>query len=160
MEKKSRMNRVSVMNIVCAVLMLALLVMQFTPFWQYGEDGATASIGGYIWFPTENAEVESYLKANVDGFAIDQLVAVAVLILVLSAAGAALCLIKPQMAVTPVVTMACGLLGMYAYLAKPALRLGMHWGLYLALCAGMILLGALVLYWKMRESKALHAEIA
>lgn len=160
MEKESRMNRVSVVNIVCAVLMLALLVMQFTPFWQYGEEGATASIGSYIWFPTKNAEVESYLKANVDGFAIDQLVTVAVLMLVLSAAGAALCLIKPQMAITPVVTIACGLVGVYACLAKPALRLGMHWGLHLALCAGMLLLGALALYWKARESKTLHAEIA
>lgn len=160
MEKKARLNRVSIVNIVCAMLMLALLVLQFTPFWQYGAEGETASIGDYVWFPNKNTQVDSYLKASIDGFTIDHVVTVAVMMLVLSAAGAVMCFIRPHMTVTPVVTVACGLEGMYAYLAKPALRLGMNWSLHLTLCVVLVLLGALVLYWKMRESKAHHAEIA
>lgn len=157
MLKGKHLTQVSLCNIVCALMMLVLLILQFTPFWQYGEEGASASIGAYVWFPTENAAVGTAIKEAVgDDFTIESIVGVAVLLLLLSAAGIAACLIKMNSPVVSALPVACGLVGLYSFLTKPALRLGMNWGFQLALCIAMLIIGAVSLGSMLAGRKA-HA---
>ena len=48
MIEKFRNNKGMLVNVLCAVLMAILLVLQFVPFWHYGEAGENCSIGGYV----------------------------------------------------------------------------------------------------------------
>jgi len=57
-------NRTSACNLICALLMIILLVLHFAPFWTYGENGETASIQGYVWFPTDHGALEKYIQAR------------------------------------------------------------------------------------------------
>ena len=49
-------------NIVCAILTLVLIVLMFIPFWVFAEQEVNASISDYLWFPTDEAELEGMMK--------------------------------------------------------------------------------------------------
>ena len=67
MSKEVSFKRTRLGDIVCAVLMLAVLVLQFTPYWHIGEgeEQQNVSIGAYVWFPTDHKEVDTYMKEPV-----------------------------------------------------------------------------------------------
>jgi len=122
-------------SIVCAVLMLALLVCQFVPFWTVPETGETVSIGKYIWFPDDCGDLEDYLQTAVhEDFTVNELVGQPVLILVLSAVSAVLCIIKRESTPVLFAPLACGVIGIWGYLAQPALQLGGGWVIHLTIC--------------------------
>ncbi|MBR3873906.1 MAG: hypothetical protein IKJ26_07010 [Clostridia bacterium] len=140
-------TRSGLLNLLCAILMIALLVCQFSPFWQYGEpDSQTAvSINGYIWFPTDNAALTKQLQSIDPDHEVDGILAMPLLHLLLCVAGIILCLFKPDTAAAPLFPLAAGLVGIWGYLAKPVFQAGMGWQLHLALCVLMALAGAAAL---------------
>lgn len=152
MSKKSSVNT-SVLSILCAALMLILLVLQFMPFWQYGDPATTVSIQGYIWFPGDHTGLDKALQESVSAdYSINDVLLMPILTLVLGAAGIVMCLIKssnPFMSLLPV---ACGLVGVWGYLSSPAFHLGANWVLHLIICI-LILCVGLVSFFTGRKSK-------
>lgn len=135
-------SRTSVCNLISIVLMIILLVCQFTPFWTYGENGETASIQDYIWNPTEYGDLEKYFKAEVSAdYDINSILLMPILVLVLAVAGAVTGGIKIGHAWVGAFPAVCGLVGVWGYLSKAVFQMGSHWGLHLALCVVLLIIG-------------------
>lgn len=144
--KTGNVKLTKIMNIACAVLALVLLVMQFMPFWYMGEETEPVSIGGYVWFPSDHGEVTSYLQEQVNSdFKINDVIAMPILVLLLGAASMVVCIWQMNNPLVSILPIACGLSGVWGFLAKAAFRLGSTWGFQLALCIGLIALGAAAL---------------
>lgn len=152
--KSRKINRVTIGNIVCALLMLAVLALQFAPYWHYGEAGEmSASIGQYVWFPTDYKDLDSHIAQQVGGdYSINQMVLTPIVLLVLSAAGAVLGLMKPGAKATAIVPTVCSLAGVWGYLTSPALKLGSTWGGHLAVCVLLLACGAVTLWWSAKDA--------
>lgn len=114
------------------------------PFWSY--EGLSTSIQTYIWFPSDHAQLETYLASQVGGeFSINSILLMPILVLVMTVAGIVLCIWRwdiPYMSIIPLV---CGMVGVWGYLTKPAFQLGSNWVLHLVVCIGMIASSALTL---------------
>lgn len=154
MSKEVSFKRTRVGAIVCAVLMLAVLVLQFTPFWHVGEgeEQQDVSIGAYVWFPSDHKEVDAYMKEQVGSdYTISGVVGVHTLVLVLSAVGLVLCLIKPAMPLSPILVMGSGLSGLVGCLGMKAFQLGSTWLWLLILFIAALVMGGLTLYWRMKQ---------
>ena len=145
---KSHATRTKVVHYVCAALLLILLFFQFTPFWHYGESGeAAASISSYIWFPTNHADLTAHLQSTVDAdFVINDILITNILVLVLGAIGAVLCVVKAGEFIVSLLPAACGLSGIVGFLAHPAMRLGSSWVPQLLLCMAVLALSACSLW--------------
>ena len=141
-------SRCSVCNVIAAVLMVVLLVLHFTPFWQYGDNQEQAtSIQGYIWFPSDNGSLDKYIKANADpDHSVDSILTMPILVLILGAVGAAFCLAKADQLWTGIFPAACGAVGLWGYLSKAAFQLGTNWVLHMIVCIALILIGIAVIY--------------
>ena len=86
--EKSRM-----FTYVSVALMGLLLLLHFMPFWSY--EGISTSIQTYIWFPSDHAQLETYLASQVGGeFSINSILLMPILVLVMTIAGIILCLWK------------------------------------------------------------------
>lgn len=119
-------------NLLCLVLMLALVVCQFLPFWTY--EGEQVSIQEYVWMPTANAHFEEYFEAATgEEYNINHLVTSPVMTIIFCGAGILLCCLKPAAIYTDIVALLGGLFASYGYLFKSILRLGNLWGLHLTL---------------------------
>lgn len=154
MSKEVSFKRTRLGAIVCAVLMLAVLVLQFTPYWHIGEgeEQQDVSIGAYVWFPTDHKEVDTYMKEQVSSdFNISGVVGVHSLVLVLSVAGLVLCLVKPAMPVSPVLVMGSSVSGLVGCLGMKAFQLGSTWAVLLILFIAALVMGGLTLYWRMKR---------
>ena len=145
---KKPVSRTKVVHYACAALMLVLLVLQFTPYWHYGEAGkAASSISSYIWFPTNHTDLTAHLQqlTGNPSFLVNNVLIPCLLMLLLSIAGTVLCILKPGSVWTSVVTAACGLSGVLGMMFKPALRLGSTWVLMLVLCLVLVTASVYVL---------------
>ena len=136
------------------VLMAMLLVLQFMPFWHYGEAGESCSISSYVWFPTDHKALETWRGEQAQAHDLNSFVGMPILILVLSAVGAALCLAAPGKGAAPLLSAACGIAGMIGYLTTPALKLGTGWAWHLLICIGLLALGAYSLMQQIKELRA------
>ena len=139
------------LNLLCAVLCAVLLVLQFVPFWAEGD--GQVSIGGYIWFPSDHKTLDSQLSAEIEGYSINDAVPLAVLLLVLSAVGIVLCILKMNNALSALVPLACGLVGTVGYLIQPAFRMGAGWQLHCLVCVAMAALAAVTLAAGLRRMR-------
>ena len=150
-------SRTSVCNVIGAVLLVVLLVLQFTPFWQYGEaQEETTSIQGYIWFPTDNSALEKHLKATVDSsHTVDSILMMPILVLVLGAVGTALCLAKADQLWAGIFPAACGAVGLWGYMTKAAFRVGSNWLLHVIVCIALIFIGIAAIYTGWKDQKDL-----
>ena len=154
MMERIRNNKAAMCMLVSAVLMVILLVLQFTPFWQYGEAGESCSIGEYVWFPSDCKDLETWLSAQVEDHDLNSFVSMPILVLVLSAVGAVFCLVKPEKGWTPILPTACGLVGAIAYLTTGALRLGAGWTWHLLICIALLALGIVGFASQMKELRS------
>jgi len=151
---KFTQNRTVPLSLICAALMFVLLICQFTPFWTVAETGETVSVSGYVWMPTEHGDLDKQLSAQLgDGYSLNGVVGAPILMLVLSAAGTILCIVKANSPFTALLPAACGLSGLIGILCTPALRLGSGWVLQLILCAAMLTVAAVQLLTALKEEK-------
>lgn len=153
MMEKIRNNKGAMVNVICAVLMAILLVLQFTPFWHYGEAGENCSIGSYVWFPNDHNDLEKWLGTQAEGHDLNSFVGMPILILALSALGAVMCFIKPDSGWTALFPTACGVTGMIGYLTNEALKLGVGWIWHLLICIALLALGLVGLGQWVNEMK-------
>lgn len=147
------------MQISCAVMLAALIMLQFAPFWQVGDEaGSSASINAYVWFPENNKDVGKYLEGAIEGFTINSIVPTNVLVWVLGVAGVILACVQNGHVMTSLVHLAAGACGAWGYLTLPALQLGSGWGLHLVLCIGLIACGIAGMVTSIREIRAYRAK--
>lgn len=61
---KNRVNLRMIANLICVLCLIAVLVLQMQPYWQYEKDGETetVSIAGYVWLPKEHKDLETVFK--------------------------------------------------------------------------------------------------
>lgn len=143
--------RVSTLNLLCAALMIALLVLQFTPFFTCAESGETVSLQSYVWFPYDHTDLEKEIKVSLPDHEVSELVPMALLVLLCGAAGAVVSLIKPDRIYGPLLAVICGLSGVIGYLSVPALQLGGSWHWHLILSALIAVLGVWALICAVKE---------
>ena len=141
MVEKIRNNQTAALMLMCAVLMAILLVLQFTPFWHYGEAGESASISGYVWFPDDYKALDSWLGEQAEGHDLNSFVGTPILLMVLSVLGAVVCLVKPEKSLTALMPTVCGAAVLIAYLTTPVLRLGAGWTWHLLIGTLLLALG-------------------
>ncbi len=128
-------------NLVCVVLLIALLITQFLPFWQYGSQGETVSIAGFVWLLTDHDAVSGYLSEGTGtAITVNDVFAPAVLILIAVITGIFFCLWKKESSWVSMVPLIAGALGFWQYLGKSAYRMGIGWGCHFALCVLLLLL--------------------
>lgn len=139
-------NLTPTLNVICAILMLVLLVMQFMPFWTYGDPATSVSIQGYIWFPGNHTGLDQALKESVSAdYSINDVLLMPILTLVLGAAGIVLCLLKSANPFVSLLPAACGLAGTWGYLTGTAFHVGSGWVFHLILCIVLLALGLISL---------------
>lgn len=139
-------NRTPILNVICAVLMLVLLVLQFMPFWTYSDPATSVSIQGYIWFPGDHTGLDKALKESVSAdYSINDVLLMPILTLVLGAVGIVLCLIQSDNPFVSLLPAACGLAGTWGYLTGAAFHVGSGWEFHLILCIALLALGLISL---------------
>lgn len=136
-----------------ALVMLAIIVLMFVPFWNYtgtNEDTfqpeeRVTSINGYLWFPSDHSGIEdvfndyeegginslyelSPMNYDENGYLEDidaNKIAFPIgLQILFGAFGIVACIWKPKTTFFAVLPILCGLVGIYGYLVVPALRMG------------------------------------
>ena len=149
------MRKTRILGMICAVFMAALLVMQFMPFWHYGDPEASASIQGFVWFPSENAALEKYIRTETENtaFSVGDIVGMPILELVLCAVGIVFCGWKGNAPLTGLLPAAAGAVGIWGYLAHAAFHLGGNWIVHLVLCAVLLALGAAMLWMNRMKNR-------
>ena len=131
---------VKLCNILCAVLMLALILCHLMPFWTL--NGKSLSLQEFIWFCTEHGDISSYLGGMDPQFSMNSFIVAPILIFVAAVLGTIFCVTKPNRIWTAVFPTTCGIVGTIAYIIDPALRSGANWWLHLLVCIGLLAAGA------------------
>ena len=140
---KMKINWTSVLNFACALLMVVLLVCQFTlPFW-VDSDGETATIQGYLWL----CEEDEYKQLGRDfrsEFGKDyrnEIWPMPFLCLLLGLIGSGLILFQSKNFLVSALPIACGVIGTLGYMNKPIYQIGNLQVLHLALCVVITVVG-------------------
>lgn len=136
---KSIKNPKVAVSFVCGIILFAILVMMFVPYWSYkglDDNGEyvdkTTSINGYVWFPLEHKELKNDVF-NGDVSAADpyqepvdanDLALPIGFQILFGAFGVVLCFLKPKNTLVSLLVIACGLFGIYGYAFVGALRMG------------------------------------
>ena len=142
-------NIVKYLSFALAVVILALLVMQFLPFWTTEKE--TVSINDYLWMPNEHKSVTKLFKAELDDKKFDpiKIVLWPVLTLVLGVAGIILCFIKKDTLLPYLMTILCGLTGTLTYLTNPVYQWGANWIVHLIVAIVVLVAGVAGLVLKL-----------
>ena len=141
---------VTLCNVVCVILMVALLILQFTPFWEL--DGQQISIGGYIWFPTSHEDLTSHFQEAINAdFKVDSLVLSSLAQLLLPAAGIGLLIYNRESLYIPVCAAVCGAGTLCSFLFKTAFQQGVHWYLYPVLAVILLIAASVSVYVRYKK---------
>lgn len=117
---------VRICNLLCALLMLALVLCQFLPFWS--ANGDTASLQGYTWWPDDHKEVTNWFKSAVSpDFRANDVVIPTILMLVFGCLGSVFCLLQTKSCWVGFLPLICGGAGIWGYLTNPAYQMGSLW---------------------------------
>lgn len=153
---KSLSGRTKLCNYACALFTLCLLILQFTPFWHFGDE--SLSISGYVWLDCDNTGIASWFSSQLGAVPnINSIVLSAVPLLVLGVIGFIVCLIKPRSGFVSLLSAIAALFGLYGYIFEPAFRLGSTWVLQLILCIAIIVATVMAIMYSNKQ-KGLGAE--
>lgn len=128
------MKKAKIIGLISIVVMVAVLVIQFLPFWYY--EGTSTSIQMYVWFPEKCKSLTKLLQEILGkSYAVGNIVLGPIALLVGSVVGIVLSVLgkKGKPILAKAVPMVCGIVGVYGFLSQPALQLGSNWVLYLIL---------------------------
>ncbi len=142
---------------ICALLMLALVVLQFMPYWNFQatvknketkqneEVEMNVSIQQYVWLPEDNKDCTKFLQAETGDskFAAGNIIAFPVLALIVSAVGIVFILINPEFKFIFLFPMIVGIVGLICLNTQVAFSkfTGFNYTSQLVLCAVLTLLG-------------------
>lgn len=144
---KFKLNIMQIIGIVCILLMIALLVTQFLPYWTIGED-TSLSISDYTWF-NYKTEYKGFIKEmktqiadaglmdkETDAWkklAINDFVYPPVILMLVSLFGLGFCPFKLGKPLGMAFNLAVGCIGIWMYTGHPIYQLGANWQLHFIL---------------------------
>lgn len=145
----------TICNLVCAVLLLATLIMQFLPFWTcpgcktHKDVEKGVSIAEYLWLPKHHSPVTSELTEmyrNIYGhdyidpatgkkltFKADYIMPAMLTVFIGSIAGIAGSILYRKKFFVATIPMIVGFMGLIGHLSYPALTIGQNAGLHIIL---------------------------
>ncbi len=134
-----------ILSFVVAVLMLAMLVMQFMPFWTVEDH--TVSIADYTWMTKEHrdltAEFKAYYKEVYDiPYSTNYVFLMPVIVFVCCVIGTIMCCVKPGNWIYYLLPVVGGIYGAQGYLTNPLFQMGQNWVLHMVLCIAIAVVGA------------------
>lgn len=139
-----------IVNIVLAVLMLALLVLQFLPYWTVGDK--QVSIQEYIWWPLDNKDLTKEFTALYGkSFDLSVVNGMPLIVFFFTVIGVVFTVLKNKESWISIFATVCGVGAIYGYLAKPAFQLNPIWPAHLALGIVITLVSIFPLYVFIRE---------
>lgn len=147
-------RKTNILNILCLLLTLTIMILQFTPFWQL--DSKSVSINGLVWFPSDHKELIDYLMTELDGnFTMNGfgVVGFPILTLVLGAATFILCLMPDRRFLSGIIGTVFGSVSAVGYIINAAMRLGTNWQLHLVLCLAVAVLSLIGLLRHIADGK-------
>lgn len=148
-------SKVKLCNRLSALLMALLLILQFVPYWHYGEgDALSASINGFVWFPDDHQGLTQQLTAQHADYSINPIAWTTVGLFLLCAVGTVLCLYKSHASSCAILPVMAGLLGLFGYLSTPAFQSGAWYWVQMALFVLMTILGIATFAAKRSSQKA------
>lgn len=109
------MKKFDLMALIVIVLMVCMLVLQFIPSWP-AKDDAKISTSNYVWLSEHNKDTTKAVQEIVEDkkFKVDEIVAYAVLMLVLPIFAIVACVMVPKHMLTPVLPIGTGVVGILA----------------------------------------------
>ena len=151
---------IRIINYICVVLMVAVLVMQFMPFWvcsgckSHKDEARWVSVAEYTWLPEHHRTItrnmtgvyqaeygEDYVDDNGKKyqFAVDDIITPCAVVLVTGVIGVLLCSILAKKAFVTWLPLICGVVGAVAYATLPAMKIGYNHNVHLLLTAALAL---------------------
>lgn len=132
-----------------ALMAVLLLLQTVVPFWSVG------SIQEFLWFIADKKAMDAEfapLFGDVK-YLLNEVVLMPVVVLVGTVAGIAVSLLKKHVftALFPII---CGGVGAWGYITNPGFQIGYLWGLHLAVCILLFLVGAAQLVFGLMEKRA------
>lgn len=144
---------IKAINYVCVLLLLAVMMTQFSPFWSCSdckthEEDRVISIVEYTWFPEHHKPItkgmtdvylaeygQDYKGDNGKNykFAVDDVIVTCAIVLISGALGTVLCLVFSKHASVSLFPLICGFAGVSGYLSSPALKIGINYNLHVIL---------------------------
>ena len=148
-------ERTSTCNIIAAILMVILLIFQFTPFWEYGENPVeSVSIQEYIWFPTDHEGLNKHFEAETGTtYTVNSILIPFLPLLFTGVLGIFFCLAKSMhtwVAICPIIT---GGLGAAGFLTKEVMRLGSSWHVQMIICVALLVVGIISILLDRKDAK-------
>lgn len=142
-------------NWICSVLLIILIVLQFMPFWHYGDPEKATSINGYVWMPTDHTDLEKWLSTEAEGASVSagHLVLMPMLVFVLGVVAVILSIMYSNHVYSLLAPATAGCIGAIGYLKDAAFRLGSNWGVHSVLCIVIALLAIYGFISGLKETK-------
>lgn len=154
--------RTSVAGWILFALVLCFLGTLFLPYFAYGDAGESASLMGYLSFPYNYGELETWIGTHIDGYGINTLAnAHVALFLGVLVAGILLVALRDN-PISMAVAGGVGIWGVVTYAVNPVLALGGAMRtVHIALLAAIAILGVVsVVFWAVREREETVAQKA
>lgn len=124
--------------IICAVLMLAVLILQYLPsYWTAGED--SSSIADYVWWPHHHKDITKEFR-NIFGrdYEVQQMVLMPVTVLIATILGIVVCILSPGKIGAFIIPLIDGAMGLYGFLTVPVFSLGSTYIVQIIACALLV----------------------
>lgn len=152
--KKYIMDGQKIINIILAVLMLVMLILQFIPFWSMGSQ--EISIGEYAWLPTEHEDFTTYFQQAIgnSNFHAGYVAYINVIVLLACTMGIIFCFKNADDVWPSIFPAACGIAVIYGHFARPVFHMGAMWKFHLVLAIGMIALTGLSLIFWIKKARS------
>lgn len=148
---KRKVDLAQVFNLVGMVLILALVLCHFIPFWTV--EGQTLSVWQYIGFPKEYKDVTTYFTSTFDGYHINNIVLMPSFAILLGVFAVIFCFKNSDDLWYSLFPAVVGGLGIYNYLTQPVYQSGNLWFIPLVLSILMFACAVLGIVFWFKENK-------
>lgn len=109
--------------IICVILMLGVLILQYVPYWSCSDDGS--SIADYVWWPDQHKKLTNEFRSILGrDYEVQQMVLMPVTVFIACILGITLSIIKPGKIGTFIFPFIAGAMGLYGFLVAPVFSLG------------------------------------
>lgn len=143
--------------IVCAVLMLAVLVLQYMPYWSFDTD--SSSIADYLWWPDHHKALTKELRGILGrDFEVRLIAPMPLIVLLAGILGMIVCVWKPGKVGSFIFPLIAGATAVIGFLTVPAFSLGSTYIVQIVVSALLIITaisGGIFSIMNMRTTRAL-----
>ena len=124
------------LGILCALIMLTVVVLQFLPAWEM--DAQSLSIAEYVWLPYEHSDFTKFFRAELDNSltSAGDIASGHFILMILGVIGPVFCVLKRNK-FSFVLGAVMGLYGIYEYMIQPLFTLT-SLGIPLLILSGVI----------------------